>query len=306
MAEISLRIDTGEGDVLGADVQLIEEEVHDLITKIEEGTIHLSYSSFKYFCVAPIQFIRYKLKKRGPKTPAMIFGDLVDTMVFPREEEGHRLWDRFVILEEMAELAQMLDSRWADLTFPLNGRTKLVKDFKKEVDFTAKEANLLVITRDQYMAACAIVDDLWRYPDSRWFLSQITSSQELKELEWRGFTWKYIPDGENPWMVGDLKMNSRKFSPARYLWTVTDPSFRYDFQGAIYTTLAGNEKTFFHLVYDTQQNIPAVFEFDPRVIHNAVEKMNYYMDEFERCIFQEAWLEGHGYFAKNGIYKLGL
>lgn len=308
MSNITVKYQDPDQDILGADVMIMEEAIHDLITKVEAGQMSLSYSSIKNFALGPIQFLRYKLKDKK-KTAAMTFGDLVDTIVFPRDEPGQRLWDRFVILEDMAEQARDWMPDWSDLDITegkLNGRKNNSKAFLAQLEAKAEAEGLLIITRDQYAAAKAIRDDLWRFPDSRWIMSQLTDHQIFLEYEWRGFKWRGIPDGENPWLVMDLKMNSRMGSPSKYYWTLTDHKYRYDWQQALYTVIPQREKTSFHLVYDTQQNVPYVFEIDQRIIQGAAKALDFYMDEFERCIYQEAWMEGPGFFAPHGVFKVGL
>ena len=64
----------------------------ELIKKLKSKKVRLSFSSLKQFSKSPEHFVRYKLAKFLP-TPSMIFGNLVDTLIFTED----KLQDKFII-----------------------------------------------------------------------------------------------------------------------------------------------------------------------------------------------------------------
>ena len=283
-----------------------------LIKRIKNKDIKLSFSSLKQFAKTPEHFVRYKLEKFLP-TPAMIFGNLVDTLIFTEE----KLHDNFIIgatiptAENQKLFCQYIfDNMQDEITDDLI-KSAFSEAYKKgdpeDVYLKLKTyiegvlANKDVVTQAELDHAKKIKEALYKNKAGANLMNQITTTQH--KLEWEYLGWKFIgyADGTGENVLMDLKV------------TDADPKKieRFIFQKKTYVQLAmyymalGKKiERFKILAIDKGLNV-SVTELSEDYITYGIKEFKGWVRDFNKCIMLNRFTYNYDFFGKhNGEYHI--
>lgn len=273
-----------------------EDELQQLIERIEAREISLSFSAINNFMKSPRHFLSYKLKKYEP-TAAMIEGDLIDCLLTEPDE----VESRFLILPEECSLATHDGlTAYCDLLQIERFEDHKVAERRAWVKDQLSLVTLRVVPEKTYMNAREIARHVYNNESTKWILGACTETQKPVEFEAFGWGWRGKLDvyGEDI-LVCDMKLTVdaeyRKFHrQIEYMGYLT--------QAAIYTVGAGIDLPFFFAGYDRKGHV-CVIEVPKAVLAQAWDRLETVMRYFERCIALYEWNKSYDFWAKNGIYQ---
>lgn len=274
------------------------EKLQKLIERLENKELTLSYSSIKQFQKSPRHFISYKLKEFKP-TDAMIFGDLIDTLLTAEDE----VEDKFLLLPSECSFGSHagVTAYCNALDIPTMDGEKLPAR-KVWVQSHLDKETKRIVDKGQLEHARRIAEKVWTNNASRWVLENTTETQKPIEFEAFGWNWRGYQDcfGDGL-LVADLKLTAdadfRKFS--REI-----ERLGYDTQAAVYTIGPGIDLPFFNVGYDRSGHV-CVIEQSQGYVQNAWDRIERTMEYFERCIALNEWNKSYDFWAgRSGIYRL--
>lgn len=251
----------------------------------------LSYSSIKRFGQSPLHYIHYLMGKRV-ETPALIFGTLVDLMLFTPEEVPKR----FVIPPEINRRSNAGKAEWA----------KWVED----------NADSKYVTQEDFDKGERMVDSLKTNPLSAKIINDTTTTQ--RRLQWNekkvGTMEVNLPfvgylDGE----VGDEKIWDLKTTTDAHPDKFMRDAFNYGYhiQAAMY--LKGIARTklkfpdFYHVVVEKSEPYGVSVHLASNDF-KALGKQQYeqYLMEFRYCMEEQLFHQSYEFRAVGDYYPLDL
>jgi len=273
-----------------------EDKLAELIEKIENRDITLSFSAINNFMKSPRHFLSYKLKTFEP-TPAMIEGDLIDCLLTEPDE----VENRFLILPEECSLATHAGlTAYCDLLHIERQEDAKVAERREWVKHNLEGVTLRMVSEKTYMNAREIARYVYNNDATKWILNSCTETQKPVSFEAFGWEWRGKMDiyGEDI-LVCDMKLTVdaeyRKFHrQIEYMGYLT--------QSAIYTIGPNIDLPFFFAGYDRNGHI-CVIEVPKAVRAQSWERLERVMGYFERCIALGEWSKSYDFWAKNGIYQ---
>lgn len=268
--------------------QPTQSKFAELMQKIKNKELSLSFSAMQKFAQSPSHFIAYKLKK-VEQTDAMRFGAMVDCLLFTPDE----FEEKYFALDDALFVEQLKGEGYTN--------ARATKKYKEWLagELEGNEDKERVDTQD-YELAKRLVDRLQKNESSRWVLDQIGEVQKLVEFEWQGYSWRGYIDGEGETVRMDLKIFAdadpnavrRKIIYDRYLW-----------QPAVYQLGAG-KKDFYFVVADRSLGV-SVHRVSDGQIRAAIDEIEYYVGLFKKCSVFSEWDCSYDFFAPNsGIYEI--
>ncbi len=287
----------------------------ELIKKLKSKDITLSYSSLKQFSKSPEHFVRYKLAKFLP-TPAMIFGSLVDCLVFTED----KLQDKFIIgatiptsenqklfCEALIPAAienenkvtdEMIISAFSEAYKKGNPEDVYLK-LKSYIDGIL--AGKDVITQEELDHAKKLKETLYRNKAGAKLMNEITATQH--KLEWNYLGWDFVgyADGTGENVLMDLKV------------TDADPKKieRFVFQNKTYVQLAmyymalGKKiERFKILAIDKGLNV-SVTDLSEDYITYGIKEFKSWVRDFNKCIMLNRFTYNYDFHGKHkGEYQV--
>jgi len=292
----------------------------ELVSRIKDRTIRLSYSSFKAFTVTPNNFIKNFLGE-FKQTDAMIRGILEHTMVLEPGKVDKKFFVMPKIEESMNSTAGRLKALGYLREFAAVKRST-IKDKEKRADWDAKvklietygEAhkelpvkslaykNLLdgsVTSQEDWDFAKRLVSALEKNNAAGWLMGQSDQYETWHEWKAFGFDWGGKVDAQGTEVIWDLK-RMRDADPQKVRYTIRDMG--YDLQAAHYVKGAGINKRYFILAYDQSLNI-TVMEITPARIEQAWETIEDYMQKFKHCSAFSKWNDSYDFHSRSGLYE---
>ena len=186
---------------------------YELISKIQQGNLDLSYSWSKEMLKSPSHFINYKLKEREPQTESMIFGSLVDCLI----TEPQNLKNNFVVVDKIPSTdAQktfcnaIINGSLPDEAFNLaykRGKVEdLLNDFEPYINAIINKQS--TITAELLKEATEIAERLQLDKSISLLLDSANSFQEKSIVEYEGWKIKRFTDVKGEDLTIDLKLMS--------------------------------------------------------------------------------------------------
>lgn len=287
---------------------------YELIGKLQQQSIDLSYSWAKEMLKSPSHFINHKLREREPQTEAMIFGSLVDCLI----TEPDNLKTNFVVVDKIPSteaqktfcneiIKGALLAEAFNIAYKRGNADDLYNDFKPYINAIINKQS--TITTELLNEAENIAKILTEDKSISLMLDSANSFQTKSVVKYEGWNIKRFTDVQGVGVTIDLKLMS-KLNPTyidKEIFTMD-----YDLQSAIYTL--DNKDNFFNICYDRKGN-SLIAEYDDSVFRYGREKLDYILDCLYRCcenpyLFSESYNFHDIYNEKLGlktkkIYKPG-
>lgn len=249
----------------------------ELVRAIESKEEHLSFSSFKEFCRSPRHFIGYKLQEKVT-TAAMSFGSAVHCLILEPDE----FEKRYTVKDKPDLRYKENKSAWA-----------AVLEY-------ADANGLEIITKDDYDTARRMADFAYQDEAISWVLNEITHTEVDLSWKYGGYDWRGRADGVGESIYMDLKIIN-PLEPDRLRWRIRGDKLIW--QPTLYQMAKKCHGKDFYMV--CLENAPngMVIRFDAKTLQAHVQEIDYYINQFNKCVFQDAWNEGYSFWAgKDKIY----
>ena len=281
-----------------------------LMEKIRTRTLRLSHSAFFKFRTSPKCFIDNKMKDRK-QTPAMVYGSLLDCLVFTEEKfEDDFIFDyskkpstdeaiNFCIDIVNGVSSDIAVLAWKSKQDPI----KKENQYSGYIEFLKSAKGKTVYTASQLEKAQRQKKALYRNRSSRWVLDQLTTTQRKLEWQYKGYDWLGYEDGSGNGIQMDLK-TTKDARPSKFKYSVRD--FGYDEQAWHYNQAAGNyDKEFYWVCIDPNDEI-SVIHYPKKSLLLIKERIDNRLKMFERCALRDLWhmsLDFWAPYRSAGIYN---
>jgi len=151
-----------------------------VVDKLMAGEDYLSFSSLSAFKISPWHFIQYKLGKKEPPTPAMIYGSMVHCYIL----EPDKFDERYFALDDTAKVAEIGGG---------NPRaTKVYKEWKAEQ--TSNIGNREIVETGKMQQAKIIGEQVRNNDAVRYAMGKEGENEYKIEWEYMGFKFRGIID----------------------------------------------------------------------------------------------------------------
>lgn len=254
----------------------------ELISKLQNKEISLSYSWLKTMLDSPRHFIEYRLQENRKKTEDMIFGSLVDCLITDEEnfKNDYVLVTKFPSAGNQTVFVNaMISGMGKDDAFGLAYKRGNVDEIYEELQpyieccITRKTP----VTQQQLDEAKIVRDTLLENDEVGMIINSCHSFQEKSEIEYDGWKIKRFTDLRGEGLTVDLKLMSQlnpRFIDSEIF------KMHYDLQSGVYT--ADNNDRFFNICYDRKGNY-ILAEYDEMTIQYGKEKLDYIIAKLEEC-----------------------
>lgn len=283
----------------------------ELIQKINEKDITLSFSSLKEFAKSPSHFIAYKLRQKE-QTKAMIEGSLLDVLLFTPDEfedkfasisEGSPSTPQAVefcnaILRGMSKIEAYEYAGYKNPTIE-----KANKSAQKYAPFIElMQTDKMIVDQKMIDQAKKEKNALMFNDASRFVLDQTTEVQKGVQWEYGGFKWRGFLDMYGEDMIADLKRMGQTAEPRKVKYKIFE--MRYHWQLFLYAIATNSAHKLKYITAIDNACHVSVHEITNGVIQKAQEEIEYYLKQFKKCTFKGAWDQSYDFHAQNGIYKI--
>lgn len=251
----------------------------ELLKKLDKNEVILSHSSFNEFCKSPQHFISHKLRERK-QTDAMKFGAMVHCMILEPDEFNNR----FDIAPECDRRTKVGKALWQDF---LDG----------------KREGTEVVKHTDFMDADRIAKAILHNPASAWVFENVGQTEVSIEWEYKGLKWRGFIDGigNDIGIIVDLKILA-DVSPKK-----VERYIRYEGAGrqAVHYKRGSGKQTYdYYVVGADRSGAVSVTKLGRGVLNAASRDLDWYITQFKRCRFENAWNQSYDFFAPNGIYEM--
>lgn len=255
------------------------DRVKDLVAKINNGEITLSYSALSRFKRSPKSFIQYKLDPKE-QTDAMKQGTLVHCLVLQPEEFA----DRYVVdLQICNEIG--------------GAKPRATNKYKEWVAAQTK-----IIIRDvDYNEAMAMAASVRANPAARRLLDMVEQFEQHITFELNGFKFQAFLDGIGSIII-DLKICTDA-EPRKFAREIINMG--YYLQGGGYEIAVGEMLPYYIIAVDRAGGV-SVHELGDDLIEYGMNEFVRLTDEFKQCIEKGSWHSSFEYRAPNpnGVYHV--
>ena len=255
---------------------------YELISRLQQGNIELSYSWLKEMLKSPSHFLSYKLKDYTPPNEGMIFGSMVDCLITePKNFSNH-----FTVIDKVPTTDQqsifcnaIIDGALIDEAFNLaykrGNAEELYTTFKDYIN--AVKEGKTTTTSQLKNEAQDIADRLQENKSISLLLDSANVFQQKTVIEYEGWKIKRFTDVKGDGMTADLKLMS-KLNPNYVDREVI--TMDYDLQGAVYTL--DNLDRYFNICYDRKGN-SIITEYDESILAYGKDKLDYCLRSLYKC-----------------------
>ena len=280
----------------------------ELMNKLKSKEIVLSFSSLKQFARSPEHFIRYKLFKPLP-TQAMIFGSLVDCLIFEKE----KLHDKFligstvptsknqkafcdIIIRQVGSVKE-ISGEMIDNAFNECYKKGKAIDVYNELESYIKGLinNKYPVSQHDIDLANRMNEKLYSNKAGSKLMNKFTETQKKIEFEYLG--WKFIgyadAVGEN--LICDLKTTDAE----------PDKISRFIYQNKTYVQLAiysyglkMEKEEFKVLALDKNENI-SVNNISKDYILYGLKEFKNWVKDFNKCVMMNKFNYNYDFFGKH-------
>lgn len=243
-----------------------ESDRYNLISRLLNMDVELSYSWLKEMLKSPKHFLNYKLKDYTPPTEGMVFGSMVDCLI----TEPNNFDKNFVIIEKApvsenqikfcnAIISGSTKQEAFNLAYKRGNSEDIYKEFESYIN--AVISNKTTTTYDKYIEAKEVSENLLKDSSIQLFIDSCNSFQEKTIVKYEGWNIKRFTDLKGQGLTIDLKLMSQ-LNPD----IVDREIFKmdYDLQSGIYTI--DNLDRYFNICYDRKGN-SIITEYDESTIN---------------------------------------
>jgi hypothetical protein len=269
----------------------MKESIDALINGILKQESHLSYSSISAFKKSPLDFIKYKFHKSEP-TPAMEFGSMVHKLLL----EQNAFFDKYAIIPNDAPKK------------PTNVQINAKKPSDETLNaieywniFKVSTHNKILINSNEYNDAEKVIESLYKNQSSFELINSATSFEKEHNFVYDNFLFKAFIDAECDLFRFDLKVvasaEPRKFQRDAI-------AYGYPIQSAVYE-IASGKKDFYNIAVDKMGGV-SVHKMSRQTIDYGKKCLDDILENFNRCILEDAWLKSYEFYSNNLYYDFDL
>lgn len=264
-----------------ATIQDKQAKRQEVIHKLENGDMVLSFSAIKAFAQSPAHFMAYKVGEKK-ETAAMKKGTMIHCAILEPQE----LEKRYCILDK-----SMLPVPDADFRNTDN------KKFKAEFEAKAQADGKEIIDPNEWDNLLAHRDLAYSNEVIAPYLTNLVKKEDFAQWEFAGFKWRGVRDGVGKSYILDLKTVADA-DPARIRWICEDQKYHWQQflykqspdVGAFYTSL--------NLLVDGDMGI-SMFEISWSKLAKAEAELLRLLEKFKMCIDQNLWHQNYEFWAEN-------
>lgn len=248
----------------------MEIDFNQHIENIVTGTKALSYSSLSAFLKSPKHFKRY----------------VTEPVVTEAMEQGKRFHMAVLEPEKFQSLYWCLDDT-EKVNELVNNGSKNARATKEYKEWVLAQGLLNegkeMIKKDEYDLYLKMAESLRENPASKDLINNIINKEQFHKLEYGGFNFNMVMDGEGEDYIIDLKKVADA-SLKKVKWTIQDNN--YDLQAAIYTKKI--KKPYWLIFIDGDCNI-LVVKLSESTIEAGQDKLDLAVDKFGECAECDLW-----------------
>jgi len=270
-----------------------QQEIFGLINSLLSHEKHLSYSALSSFKKSPLEFLHYKFQQKE-QTPAMAFGSMAHNYIL----DFGTFYDSYYLINDNAPKkptsVQINAKKPSDDTlYAIEYWDSLKKD----------AGNKLIIDKDVINEIDLIANSLKTNKTSSALLNECLEFEKEYNFIHDNFKFKSFIDGENNKIRIDLKIvqsaEPKKFQRDAIL-------YGYHIQAAMYE-LAGGKRDYYLIAVDRNGGV-SVNKLSEDLIAYGMNQINNLLENFNRCILQDAWLESYEFYSNrsDGAYEFEL
>lgn len=299
-----------------AAIPTIDERKQELITNIEDGNFHLSYSSLKAFMKSPKHFIDYKLKPRVDK-PTLNRGLVSHKLILEGDEEFNKAYAVQECVGPTSAnmenfVAYMLQNLSAVEAHKLAYSKKNLGPEKRKseaqemleklgpyVEFVKTVKGRLVVKKDKYDDACRKRDAVVNDPAAYNLLERIEETEKFIEWEYEGIKHKGAIDMFGSTLLGDLKDTNAE--PDKVAKQVINMG--WGLQAAMYLTDNPREENYTILAIDDTGGV-SVNPLSDELIEHYQFVYHQAIINFNKCKAFCSWDESYGFYGNEGKFMI--
>ncbi|WP_448607200.1 PD-(D/E)XK nuclease-like domain-containing protein [Paenimyroides ceti] len=282
---------------------------YELIKKICNKDIVLSYSWIKELAKSPAHFLAYKLKEYQEPNESMIFGSICDLLI----TEPDKFDLKFTVVSHFPStdnqrgfVADVLNGYSREDAFKNNySRGNMESVFAQlEGYINCLKNKKTPITTELYDSAKTITDNLLIHDSVQTLIGSCNNFQEKIEWEYEGWKFKGIKDCSSQGLIVDLK-STKDSNPDKFERDIFQ--FDYYLQMAMYSMAENYEgiPQCFFLAYDKSGHF-SILKLDYSFISYGQRKLNFLLSKLDDCIKKNRWNESYNFFDNNEyrtVYK---
>ncbi|WP_353159284.1 PD-(D/E)XK nuclease-like domain-containing protein [Myroides odoratus] len=290
-------------------IQYSEEQQkrQELIDKLRNREVKLSYSWLKEFQKSPLHFLNYKLKQREPQTESMIFGSICDLLI----TEPDRFNDKFKTVSSLPStdnqkgfVSDILNGLSKEDAFKNNySRGSLDNTYESLKDYIeCLQEKKTPVTAEIYNSAKKLTDSLLQNESINVLINSCSDFQEKIEWKYKGWDFIGFKDCSSPGLIVDLK-HSKDANPEAFERDV----YRMDYflQMGLYSSSEIETPDCFFLVYEKSGHF-SILKIDYSFLAYGLRKVDFLLAKLEDCIQNDRWNESYNFFDDRSyktIYK---
>ena len=282
-----------------------QQKKYELIKKISNKEIKLSYSWLKELEKSPLHFLNYKLKEKTPQTESMIFGSICDLLITEP--------DKFDLKFKTVSNIPSTDNQRGFVQDMLKGLTKedafknnysrgnLDNTYESLKDYIeCLQEKKTPVTKEIFEEAEKITDSLLKHESVRVLIDSCDNFQEKIEWQYKGWDFIGFKDCSSKGLIVDLKF-SKDANPERFERDIYQ--MNYFLQMALYAnqeSYEGMPECYF-LVYEKSGHY-SILRLDYSFLSYGMRKIDFLLNKLEDCILNNRWFESYNFF-DNKSYK---
>lgn len=284
-----------------------EHKALELIKKLQNREVRLSFSWLKELAKSPRHFLNYKLKEWDLPNEGMIFGSIVDLLI----TEPNNFDLKFKIVKNFPSteiqkgfVKDILSGNSIEVAFSNNYKKGKAEDVYNSLSdyIESLKNNITPITQNQYDEAKSCADYLLKQDKITTLLDSCSDFQSKIEFKYKGWDFIGFKDCSAKGLIIDLKHMS-----------LLEPDYvdrqimkmKYPLQMAIYQN--GEEENIiadcYALAYDKSGNY-IICKYDQSILAYARKELDYLLFKLEKCINENLWHESYNFHDHKGIKTL--
>ena len=250
----------------------------EMVQKIENKEISLSFSSIKEFTKSPRHFMEYKLGDKVT-TDAMKFGSMVHCFILEPDE----FENRYYAMPKVDKRTKAGKVEWAMAIENLKPGQETVE--AKDIEHAKR-----------------IADSIMRNDAANWVFSNIGETEKAVQWEDYGYKWRGFIDGDGEHLTADLKIVADA-NPKKFKWKIWE--MLYHWQAAMYTRKGLKQKKDYFIVAADRSGNVTVIQVNIAVMEQALDQIHQTMKLFKKCTALNEWKMSYNFYGPHsGIYKL--
>lgn len=278
----------------------------ELMHKLQNKEISLSYSALKEFGKSPVNFVNYKLQERREKSDSQIFGSLCDCLI---TEPG-----RFAELFTVNDTTPSTDNQKGFCRDVLNGmsiedafsnnyaRGKAEDVYKSLAPYIlACQSGKTVVSQQMFDEAKDITENLLKSDLISTYLNACDGFQQRLDWEYGGWKFKGFTDASSDAIIIDLKF-TKDADPDKFERDIMN--YDYYMQMGMYAQCYEGLPECYFIAYDKSKNF-SLIKVDYSLLQYGIRKFQYLVQKFNQCIAEGRFHESYNFFDahQRTVYK---